>query len=561
MLNPHAVELTWLVLLLPAALWGLASGKHTRRQSTMGRVLIRISRKRHVAAISVGLAALAIRAALLPIHPPPVPAIMDEYSYLLAADTFASGRAANPAHSFWENFETFCVLSQPKYASKYPPAQGLVLAAGIVLAHSPWIGVWLSIGAMCAAIVWMLQGWLPPRWALLGGVLALLRIGFGSYWVDSYWGGAVAACGGALLYGALPRLMRRGNIRDGLILGAGLAILANSRPFEGLLISVPAMVALAVWAWRRGWPAVRPLSPMLALLGLTALAMLSYDYAVTGSPWRMPYQVHEAQYAVAPLFWVQKLRPEPVYHHAVMKAMWTGVARDVYLKNFRVGLVTASLIKLKNLWSFFLGPLLTVPLIALPWALRSRRLRLIYISLGVFLLGLMAEAEVLPHYAAPATALIYLTVVQSLRYLRASGRVGLTSARSIPALLVLTVVGFYGLEAGGITFLHELYSCYFTRPGNLERARIATQLEETAGRHLVIVRYGAKHDPYEEWVYNRADIDGAKVVWAREMDAQRNRALIEYFSPRQLWLLEPDEPHPALKAYGERGGSLAKNDR
>jgi hypothetical protein len=553
-INPHAVELTSLVVL---AAWSVPGLFLRSRRRFTGRLTARFAAKPWLAAVSVGMAALAIRAALLPIHPVPAPAVMDEYSYLLAGDTFASGRATNPAHPFWVNFETFCELMQPTYASKYPPAQGLILAAGIWVAHSPWIGVWLSTGALCAVMVWMLQGWLPPRWALLGGILVLVRIGIASYWVDSYWGGTAAACGGAMLYGALPRLMRRQRLRDSLVLGAGLAILANSRPFEGLLLAVPAMVTLAAWAVRRGWQSVRPLTPMLAVLGLAALAMLAYNHAVTGSPWRMPYQVHEAQYAVAPLFLFQKLRPAPVYHHAVIQAVWNVGARNEYLYSFRVGLVRASLTKLGRVWDFFLGPLLTVPLIALPWALRSKRYRLIYISLGLFLPGVLVVIDVLPHYAAPATALIYLTVVQCLRYLCASGRVGRALSRSIPVVLVLTAIVFYSLGARGATFLHEHYSWCFAKEGNLDRARIIRELEATSGRHLVIVRYSAGHQPYTEWVFNRADIDGAKVVWAREMDEERNRALMQYFSSRQVWLLEPDEANPQLKPYPAPGGAVS----
>ena len=59
---------------------------------------------------------------------------------------------------------------------------------------------------MSGAICWALQGWMPPAWAFLGGLLAMIRLATFSYWVDSYWGGTVAALGGALVIGALPRM-------------------------------------------------------------------------------------------------------------------------------------------------------------------------------------------------------------------------------------------------------------------------------------------------------------------------------------------------------------------
>ena len=77
-----------------------------------------------------------------------------------------------------------------------------------------------------------------------------------------------------------------------------------------------------------------------------------------------------------------------------------------------------------------------------------------------------------------------------------------------------------------------------TVPGNLPRARMLERLTRSGERHLVIVHYWPDHNPHEEWVYNEADIDRAKVVWAREMDPTSNEALICYFEDRQVILLE-----------------------
>jgi len=81
---------------------------------------------------------------------------------------------------------------------------------------------------------------------------------------------------------------------------------------------------------------------------------------------------------------------------------------------------------------------------------------------------------------------------------------------------------------------------------SVHRAGILASLEQDRERHLVLVRYSSWHHPYNEWVYNGADIDGAKVVWAREMDAVRNRELLAYFKDRRAWLLEADAGPPRL---------------
>src|SRR6266852_6363845 len=221
------------------------------------RRFARLSRRRVLSVVLVGATTLGLRLLLLPILPIPDPAIHDEFSYLLAADTFAHGRLTNPPHPMWIHFETFHEIQRPTYASMYYPAQGLFLAFGQVVFGHPYWGVCLSTGLMCAAICWMLQGWLPAPWALLGGLLAVIRLGTFSYWMNSYWGGSVAALGGALILGALPRIKRHARLRDIVIMALGFAIVANSRPYEGLFFSIPVIVALLLWMRNSNSPPAR----------------------------------------------------------------------------------------------------------------------------------------------------------------------------------------------------------------------------------------------------------------------------------------------------------------
>ena len=531
-------------------------------------LFLQLAGHRNLAVVTVGLAALAARLAVLPILPIPQPAAHDEFSHLLIADTFAHGRLTNPTHPMWVHFETFHVNQQPTYASMYFPAQGAFLAIGQVVFGHPFWGVWLSVGLMCAAICWMLQGWMPAGWALLGGFLAVARLATFSYWTNTYYGGAVAVLGGALVLGALPRIKRQQRVRDALLMGLGLALLANTRPYESLFFCLPIAAVLLIWMFGRSAPPVllslrRVLLPLSLVLAITVGAMGYYFWRVTGSPIRIPYQVNISAYHLVYFPW-QKLQPAALYRHAVMKQFYQGPpVLDSYGQVHRHPLLWI-LLKPLPLVIFFLGPVLLLPVLA--WiAIRPRRslmkttsrnTRFLLLVCGCTMIGLTLPIYLpMAHYAAPMTAAVYALVLQSMRYVRLwkwDGKPsGLFLVRAVPVICL----GLLPVRAAAsalhipvpVTIIHTWYS---EDPHNVQRARLIKQLEREPGQHLVIVRYNPDHEIFEDWVYNSADINSAKVVWARDMGATGNQELIEHFKAHSVWLVEPDETPFRLAPYG-----------
>jgi len=533
------------------------------------RAFTRLAQKRGLCVSLVGLAALAARAALLPILPIPQPGLQDDFGYLLIADTFAHGRLTNPTHPMWVHFESFQIIWQPTYTAKFYPGQGLIMTAGQIFMGHPYWGVWLSMGLMCAAICWALQGWLPPGWALLGGLLSVIRLGTFNYWANSYWGGAVAATGGALALGALPRIKRSQRARDALLMGLGLALIACSRPYEGLFFGLPVAGALAVWMLGKNRPplwqaAKRVAAPIFLVLALTAGAMGYYFWRTTGSPFDTPYLVHERTYdPVRDIPWPFS-RPPVVYHHPVIEESYRDMLRvhqGLHSTGDTLGRLSAVLVKVCD---FFLGPAFTLPLLAalatLPYGFSWRKLssstRFLLLVCGVLVAGNMVPYVYVPHYTAPVACAILALVLLAMRRVRTRcGPAGLLLSRAVPVICVLMLL----LRAGARPLhlpetppflLHGTPIWCALTPQNLARASTLAQLQQLPGRQLAIVRYGPHHDAgLNEWVYNGAEIDAAKVVWARDMGAAKNQELIDYFPDRRVWLVEADDTSPAPLPY------------
>jgi len=505
---------------------------------------------------------------------------VDEFGYVLSGDTFAHGRLTNPPHPMWVHFETYNVLQHPTYMSKFPPGQGIFLAIGQVFFGHQIYGVWLSAGLMCAAICWMLYAWVPPPWALLGGLVAVLQFSVFTYWSQSYWGGAVAGIGGALVFGALPRIFKTQRIRDALWLGLGCAILANSRPLEGFLVAIP--VGCLVLPWKSFFaviPAKGPhtghsqlfagihnkfikkvILPLSMVLFITALLMGAYNKQITGKVNVFPYLLFAHTYREVPLFMWQPLTSPVKFNHKALglhdkyyleknyfdKKTWKGFVEDMQKDSVQVSM-------------FFFGYPLAIPSLAiLVYLFFLRQTAARYWLALLVLLGTCAAmtCPMKAHYFSPLTCLAVLLVTIGLRGLGElklrNVRVGLVAGVFLIALQLLLNIILTPHYPVAWSMAETIQSSPIKLQATFTREDLKNILMKRGGKYLVIVKYPLWHYYFREWVYNDADIDNAPIVWARDMDEGHNKELLEYFRGRQILFISIFWEKPGGMFYDSR---------
>jgi len=283
-------------------------------------------------------------------------------------------------------------------------------------------------------------------------------------------------------------------------------------------------------------------------------ALLLYCQTVTGDPLRTPYAANQAAYG-----WPLGL---PWFHARDVKL------RDIELQRYYdyerqahdrnsslLGEIKHSTQKAQTVWRFYFGPALSIPLVMLGAVGRSRRMRFLLLAAGSTLLLTLMQFVSLPHYAAPAAAAMLAILVECMRRLRRVRRhgrpIGLQLVLAAPMIMALILAVRIGLEKFHLPFTQannfESWCC--VQPGNQSKARILAMLEKSGGQHLVIVRPKNNPDDFLQWIYNAADIDGAPVVWARDLGPEENRALVGYFRGRSVWLVDPNVQPARITPY------------
>ena len=477
----------------------------------------------------------------------PAPATHDEFSYLLGASTLLRGRFSNPFPANFEAFETFHVLMFPTYASKYPPGQSIFLALGAWI-WDPVLGVWISSAIAVAACLWALKPDFEVDGLAIVACVATTLIGF-SYWNNSYWGGSVAASGGALFFGALRRTLSGTHWRNGAMAGLGAGILLLSRPFEGsvfclitlcchIICNVPVLRKVPAIPGRlRKIPGTATAFALVA--SLAAIVSLRHNHAVTGELFTLPHTAYGRTYLSTPPFLFQDLRVA-VRESFDLLVKFNQHEREIFSSarsNFWAGF-TARMNG--GLVDFYFYPVFLWLALLAPARRNTREIMtsfVIPLVLGVSF-ALLVTTTAFAHYMAPFSVLIIGVIATGILNLAR-----MTPHRSVKGLIVSTVL-LIAVLARAQGYFKECEKSRFSWQNY--RKEMKKTMEATGDRHLVFVEYSPGHSFHAEWVFNDANIMDSRVIWARHRSIELDREVVQEIRKQSkheiiTWKLDPDQ--------------------
>jgi hypothetical protein len=337
------------------------------------------------------------------------------------------------------------------------------------------------------------------------------------------------------------------------LLGLGLGLQLLTRPYEFIFLLASVGLYLS-WSFRK-FARLTPV--LLALLPAVALTLLQ-NKQVTGSWTTIPYTLSQYQYGVPAALTFQ---PNPIPHNDLTLQQQLDYKMQLAFGPSGPETITTYLTRLAYRVRFYRFFFLVPLYIALPaffFALREFRFAWVALTLLLFALGTNFFPIFQAHYIAAVTCLFVLVTVTGLqqisRLMIRGWPAGREAARLIVWLCAVHFIFWYGLhvfDTADFSMAMRRYETWdvinHTNPER--RIEVYRQLANIPGKLLIFVRYSPQHIFQDEWVYNDADIDRARIVWARDLGAAENQKLQHYYPDRSVWLLEPDARPPALSAY------------
>ncbi len=493
--------------------------------------------------------------------------IHDEFSYMLAADTFLHGRITNPPHELPQFFENPHLIISPTYMSKYPPGQPFILAIGILLGH-PFFGVLIALSLFISCFTWMLSSLIDKKFIIPIYILMLISLGLSKHWGRSYIIGALPAAAACLMIGTYLYSLKYKIVRGELIFIISCAILSVTRPYEGLILSVMIFL-MFIYDICRNNLHLESTAKSLTILSAGGLIILAfhayYNWHITGNTLLIPNRLHIDQYMYAPYLWFQNLLTPEMTPSVKLNHLF----HYIWEKNAYDKIAAMSLIERTEFLASRINssPSLIFMLILAPLALVGRQfdrfaLRLLLIVLVSFLLSSLLVWMLLYYIfvtVVAATALNFYLAYRIIKHrIFTKNWSIITTTAIVPCLIVTGLVSLnLPLDSfNSISSERKLLSG--VHAPILHKDELVHNIEAKSPANLVFVRY-RDYEKYNErdellnrmalyynttvsFVYNSADIDSQRTVFAHDLGAEENRKLIDYYNKkgqnRKLWLLD-----------------------
>ncbi len=488
----------------------------------------------------------------------PVPSIHDDFGNLLVASTLLEGRFSNPVPDAWQSMETFHVVFQPSYASKFPIGLGLMLAMGYVLTGTYVAGLWMCAAVACSSVVWMINSHFPRRWGLTAGLFTAIHPVWQTTWSQEFTNGWLALAGVSLVFGGLLRIRRNyraelhvaANPFDGrltAIVGLGCVMALFSRPFEGgIVCGLLAMYFLPAFLHRHLFYSrsfYRAALPGAAVLASGICLQLVINHAITGNCLQLPYQLHESQYGVAPvLIWQTPQEPTLGHRFAEQAKFHRGWSMDEFRKAASFSGYFDLLRKRTGFAINHWGHLLAFsPAFLLVLSQERRRfIGLIGLLLIAFLV-INCIPWAMPLYVSPLIPFALFLACAATRGMvkrfASCFPSGLKTARMETAVLVSIIV-FNSCNTWSLAADRARNAEGWERKMAEQRMAMMRYLEKQSGDDLIFVKYPPTHNVHCEWVFNEANLGRSPAVWVRWGAADMNRRVLDSFAGRRVWLLE-----------------------
>ncbi|MCH9652354.1 MAG: hypothetical protein K0U86_04210 [Planctomycetes bacterium] len=269
------------------------------------------------------------------------PAYHDEFSYLFQAKTFLAGRTWFPSHpDVPEIFDQVHVLNEGKMASRYFPGTGLWLAPFVAWGHPYW-GYWLAGAITACFIFWSGRELGGNGVGFLAGFVIALSPGMAIF-SNLLLAHHPTLIGLSIFLWAFLRMQRTRSFWDAFLAGLGLTFAMLCRPMTAAGFALPFGIWLVLMLIRSCFrnkdnttqsEADKLKSPRSAWVLIVGLAipigsgltsLFFYNQSITGSGWKMPYQVYTDIYTPRHVYGFnnvirgeQKLGPKVLHNYDI----------------------------------------------------------------------------------------------------------------------------------------------------------------------------------------------------------------------------------------------------